>query len=289
MATCIAFVGVQSGAGTTTLAVNVAAILGVVAHRRTLLLDLSGKAPGVCDHLDISGGGGLMDLATPWLYRGQISTEELSQHVVHYEFDVSALDVLPGFDRLTLSPAEAERVFSYRGVELVNAVCQAARLAGYEYVLLDSGVWQHTAESAMAPGPANAMLFNAEQVVLVSVALDGKMDDKVEQPLTNLRSVGRLPLTVINCAPRLLEATYRARTLLTGKGSPFPEDVTYELVPQAEILSTARRGRRLPAVLYRYGGLGLQQDRFTSALVAVVRRLDPGLEKMVFETQGSPS
>jgi integrase/cellulose biosynthesis protein BcsQ len=283
----VAFVGVRHGVGTTTLAVNMAAILGVVARCKTLLLDLSGNASGVEDHLGISRGRNLLNLTTPFLSAGQITIEDLAEQTVRYEpgepwsTGVSALDIVPGFRRDQLSSAEADRVFAYRGVQLVRAVCQAANQAGYEFVLLDNGIWQEDI-------PRNAMLINSEQVVLVST--DHRADvARLEFTPGLLKDVGCTTLVAINGTTRLgFESQYYgARFMSTGE--PVLEALAYQVVPLAKETYLSRcKEQGIPITIHKLEHTPLRLDPFASAMIAVAHHIDPQVDENLLDSEGKP-
>jgi cellulose biosynthesis protein BcsQ len=227
----VAFVGVRHGVGTTTLAVNVAAILGVAARRKTLLLDTSGNEHGVNDHLHLSGGHNLLNLTTPLLSTGQITVENLAEQVVRYEpgepwpIGVSALDIVPGFRWDQLSPAETDKIFAYRGVQLIRAVRQAANQAGYKFVLLENGVWQENT-------PRNAMLINSEQVVLVSTNHSADVV-RLEFTPESLRNIGCTTLAAINGTTRSDFKSQYGERRYSSTSKPILETLTYKTIPLA--------------------------------------------------------
>ena len=262
----VAFFGVRPGVGTTTLAVNVAAILGVVARRKTLLLDLSGNDRGVGAHLGISDDRGLLGLTTPFLQDGYISTEELAKQVVRYEpgapwpNGVSGLDVLLGFDRARLSPAEEQRLCAYYGVALVRAVCESSHLTGYEFVLVDNGGWLN---EKMGLG----MLRDSGQVFLVSSPQVGDVL-KVESIVKQWRGQGWYSLVVFNKA-----RSWRFEWEYRGVG--FLEKLKYTPVPPAKTeYLEKRRVQGVPAALLSLQSAGRSPDRFTSALIDVASKID---------------
>jgi cellulose biosynthesis protein BcsQ len=276
----VSFFGVRPGVGTTTLAVNVAAILGVVARRKTLLLDLSGNGHGVSSHLGISGDRGLLNLTTPFLRDGRISAKDLAEQVVRYDpgepwlTGISALDVLPGFDRARLSPAEEQRLCAYYGVALVRAVCESAHLAGYEFVLADNGVWLN---EEMGFG----MLRDSGQAILVSFPQEGDVLE-IERLVKQMRDVDWHSLVVFNQARSWrFESTYRDLRFL--------ERLNYALVPPAETdhLDKCRIRGMSPALL------GLQSarrcpDKFVSAFIAVASHINLRLEDEMLDCHGQP-
>jgi cellulose biosynthesis protein BcsQ len=285
MTACVTFVGVSPGAGTTTLAINMAALLGVVARQKTLLLDTSGNRRGICYHLGVPSTGGLLALATPWLRNGCVSADKLVQQVVHYEPGrpwppgVSALDILPGFDRDALSPTEADRIFAYRGIQLVHAVCQAAQDAGYEFVLLDNGDWKDSSLGVLVPGSANAMVFVSEHVILVSSSSDESVR-AAERFFGSLRAGGRSALIVFN---RTKGWSFRMNYEDLLKRLP------HRLVPSAEKAFWGEcEVQRTPAVLCGAGRAPRQRDGTVKALIDVARDLFPQVKQAMRDSQGRP-
>jgi hypothetical protein len=283
MTTCIAFVGTSSGVGATTLIVNTATILGVVARRRTLLLDLSGNARGVCDLLGGSNTGGVLKLISPWLGDGVISPKELLQQIGRYDPGgpwmpgASALDILPGFDRAMLSPTEAENIYAFRGAHLVGAICQAAYEAGYEFVLWDNGVWQPMA-GGIDPFSQNEIVLNAKHVVLVSKASEDGAKD-VQKLLPAWRATDQSILVVFNMAGKLFNILYD----IDLGGLP------YQVVPSIDATSLADcEERGVPAALCGLEYAQKRRERFVKASVAIARRLAPQLGEVLHDSQGQP-
>jgi cellulose biosynthesis protein BcsQ len=282
----VAFVGVRRGVGTTTLTVNTAAILGVVARRKTLLLDVSGNESGVGDHLGVSDDCGLLGLTTPFLRAGQISAEELAEHVVRYEPGepwqpgVSTLDVLPGFNRGELSPAEADRLRSYRGVHLVNAVCRAARLAGYEFVVSDNGAWGDI--------PKSAMLLNSERAVVVTTSRESDVS-RIRLPLNRLEGIGRSALVVFNGISRTKLYLAYGDARLKHEREPILKNLPHEATPpisETYLAECVERGK--PAALHMLERVQSRPDKFASALVAVAGNVDPQVSERLLDSQGRP-
>jgi hypothetical protein len=278
--TTVTFFGVRSGVGVTTLAVNVAAILGIVARRKTLLLDFSGNRRGVNGHLGISGDRSLLGLTTPFLRDNRISPDDLAGQVARYEpgepwpAGVSALDVLPGFDRAGLSPADERGLHAYYGVTLVRAVCENARLAGYEFVVADGGVW-------FKEKIGTGMLGDSAQAFLVS-SPDENDVFSIGDPLARVRAGGWHTWVIFNQAQRLrFEFKYR--------NDVFLEQSTYTFVPPVEGKHLEEsRIRGLPAAL-----LGLQRverrlNKFASGCVGVACLVDRRLKGELRDYRGRP-
>jgi len=280
----ILFIGVRRGVGTTTLVVNIAAILGIVARCRTLLLDVSGNEVGVCDYLGIPNTAGILNLTTPFLEKGRISSAELAKEVVRYEpgtswpTGVSRLDVLPGFDWNQLSPAEKDRIHSYRGVYLVSAVCESAHKAGYEFILADGGIWPKQPR-----GMWLGMSQRLDRIVLVSTARSDNIEADVKLPVEILSNQMKWPiLLILTYAPkRRLEFAWQHKyELLLDK-------LDHVLVPPAEaecLDEYAAHG--IPLALHELQNAGQQRSDFTSALVTVVFKFDPKLSAKMLDSQG---
>lgn len=277
--TTITFFGVRSGVGVTTLAANVAAILGIVACRRTLFLDLSGDGRGVSDRLGISGDRGLLGLTTPFLRDGHISPDELARKVVRYEpggpwpTRVSALDVLPGFDRASLSATDEQRLHAYYGVALVKAVCESACLAGYEFVLADGGVWLKERIGLGMPD-------DSAQVFLVS---SSEEDDvlSIGGPLTQMRARDWHAWVIFN-------RSHRLRFGFKYQIVDFPEDLLCAFVPPAERHLEECRSQGLPAALLELQAAGRRPSKFVSSCVAVAYLTDQQLKGEMRDSRGRP-
>lgn len=261
------------------MAVNVAAILGVVARRKTLLLDLSGDGRGVSDRLGISGDRSLLGLTTPFLRDGYISPNELTRQVVRYEpgepwpAGVSALDILPGFDRAGLSAADEQRLHAYYGVALVRAVCESACLAGYQFVLADGGIWW---EEKIGLG----MLGDSAQVFLVS-SLEEDDVLSIGGPLAQMRARDWRAWVIFN-------RSHRLRFELKYQIVDFPEDLLCAFVPPAEKYLEECRARGLPAALLELRAAGRRPSRFASGCVAVACLIDRRLKNKMRDSRGRP-
>jgi len=280
----ILFIGAKRGVGTTTLTVNIAAILGVVARRRTLLLDISGNEVGVCDYLGIPNKGGILNLTTPFLEKRHISPGELAREVVRYEpgtpwpTGVSRLDVLSGFVWNRLSPAEKDYIHSYRGIYLVKAVCESAREAGYEFILADGGVW---------PKQRRGMWLGLSQcldcVVLVSTAQSNDVVADVRLPVEILRGYMKWPtLLVLTYAPkRWLKFAWQHR------GEVFFDTINYMLVPSIEKENLDKYAARgIPLTIHELQDTKQRPSAFTLALVSVASVFDPDLNMRMLDSQG---
>jgi len=277
--TTVTFFGVRSGVGVTTLAVNVAAILGIVARRKTLLLDLSGDGRGASSHLGISGDRGLLDLTTPFLGDGPISPDNLTRQVVRYEpggpwpAGISALDVLPGFDRAGLSAADEQRLHAYYGVALVRAVCESACLAGYEFVLADGGVW-------LKEKIGLGMLDDSAQVFLVS---SPEEDDvfSIGGPLAQMGARDWHAWVIFNRSHKLrFEFKYRI--------VDFPEGLQCAFVPPAEKCLEECRSQGSPAALLELQAVGRRPSKFASGCVALACLIDRQLKGKMRDSRGRP-
>lgn len=275
----VSFVGVRHGVGVTTLAVNVAAILGIVARRKTLLLDLSGDGRDLSGYLGSLGDRGLLDLTTPFLRDGRISPDELSKQVVRYEpgepwrAGASTLDVLPGFDRVILSPASKQRLHAYYGVALVRAVCESARLAGYQFVLADGGIW-------LREKIGLGMLDDSSQVFLVS---SSEEDDVIGigGPLAQMRARDWRAWVIFNRSHRLrFEFKYQI--------ADFPEGLQCAFVAPAKKHLAECRARGLPAALLELQAAGRRPSRFASGCVAVSSLIDQHLKGEMRDSRGRP-
>jgi hypothetical protein len=268
--TTVTFFGIRPGVGVTTLVINVAALLGVSAHRKTLLLDLSGNERGVSSHLGISSDHGLLDLATLFLRDGHISSDDLARHVVRYEpgapwlAGASALDILPGFDRAGLSLADKQRLHAYYGVALVKALCESACLAGYEFILADGGIW-HKEEIGLG------MLDDSAQAFLVSSSDENDVLS-IADPLRGILARGWYPLLVFNQSQELaFRFTYGNEGILKQLACAFVPQVKKGYMEESKI-------RGLPAALLGLHGIERRLNKFTSGCVAVACLIDQQLK-----------
>lgn len=277
--TPVTFFGIRHDVGVTTLTVNVAAILGIVARRKTLLLDLSGDGCGVIGYLGSLGDRGLLNLTTPFLRDGHISLNELTRQVVRYEpgepwpAGVSALDVLPGFDRATLSPASEQRLHAYYGVALVKAVCESACLAGYDFVLADGGVW-------LKEKIGLGMLDDSAQMFLVS---SSEEDDvfSIGGPLAQMRARDWQTWVIFNQSHRL-QFGFEYRFV------DFLEELQCTFVPPAEKHLEECRARGLPAALLGLQAAGRRPSKFASGCVAVACLIDRRVKGEMRDSRGRP-
>ncbi len=272
----VIFLSVHPGIETAFLAANVAAIIGVVARRKTLLLDLSDNKARINTCLGISADHNLLNLVAPFLRDGRISVDDLAKQVQHYEpgglwaDGISALDALPGFDRSHLSPAEMDRLSTYREVELVNAVYESAKQAGYEFVLADGGAWPK-AISGMGVG------LSSKQGWAILVSTDQEQDMlSTERPIQFLRNIGWNILGVFTCT--------REWQFKLGYGdAPFLKGLAYITLPLEK-----RGAERAPMALLDLQDAKRPPGRFTKALIDIALRLEPGLRKTLLDSQGRP-
>jgi hypothetical protein len=268
--TAVTFFGIRPGVGVTTLAVNVAALLGVSAHRKTLLLDLSGSERGVSSHLGISSSHSLLGLATSFLRYGYIPSDDLARQVAPYEpgapwlAGAPALDVLPGFDRTGLSLTDKQRLHAYYGVALVKALCESACLAGYEFILADGGIW-HKEEIGLG------MLDDSAQAFLVSSSDENDVLS-IADPLGGILARGWYPLLIFNRSQEL-------RFRFTYGNEGILKQLAYAFVPQVKRgYMEESRIRGLPAALLGLHDIERHLNKFASGCVAVACLIDQQLK-----------
>jgi hypothetical protein len=277
--TTITFFGIRPSVGVTTLAVNVAAILGIVARRKTLLVDLSGDGRGVSSQPAGLGNRSLLGLTTPFLRTGCISPDELARQIVRYEpgepwpAGVSALDVLPGFERARLLPADKQRLHAYYGVALVRAVCESACLAGYEFVLADGGV-------ALKEKIGLGMLGDSVQAFLVSSPEENDVFS-IGDSLGRIRGRGWHTWVIFNRSHKLrFEFKYQSES--------FPEGMQCAFVPPMEKYLEECRALGLPVALLELQAAGRRPGKFASGCVAVACLIDRRLKDKMRDSRGHP-
>jgi pilus assembly protein CpaE len=130
----------KGGSGKTTMAVNLALLLGVVANKPTLLVDLNMNGGHVAIHLDLRNHDRtLYTLARefkamqPASGQGRMTPKMVHDHLTH---KTGNLDVIPGIDRMEM--AGEEYLAGKQGEEFVAQLLQTAYQM-YDFVVLDMG------------------------------------------------------------------------------------------------------------------------------------------------------
>lgn len=147
----------KGGAGKTTMACNIAALLGVVAQRKTLLLDANMNGGHVDLHMGLETDTTIASLAYLYYTRKELLPRQLQDHVVRWRTGTN-LDILPGIQRVEQAGDEALR--GAQGQAFIEMLLSmAARL--YDFVVVDIG-------SSVNSPVHRAVLTSADGVIVVA-------------------------------------------------------------------------------------------------------------------------
>ena len=154
-------VGAAPGASSADLAASLAAVLGILARHRCLVIDLDPQATLSRHHLAVVDTGGVEPLVEHFLRNGQLSLQTLRENLSHHNavgFDRRGFEVLPG--AMTFSAPFADRISGLRGqafVKNLRQVCEALNLDDV-IINLDRSIDTLMGEAAMT---------QAQQVIIV--------------------------------------------------------------------------------------------------------------------------
>ncbi len=124
----------KGGAGKTTLACNLACLLGVLCQRSTLLIDANMSGGHVWLHMGLRPQRNIFSLATVFMGNGnKLLPRDLDEQVSK---QANALDVLPGIMRVEQAGSDALR--GQQGEQFLNALIDLARQR-YDFVIMDLG------------------------------------------------------------------------------------------------------------------------------------------------------
>jgi len=123
----------KGGAGKTTLACNLAVLLGVLCQRPTLLVDANMAGGHVWLHMGIKPQSNIYSLASRFHHSDELTPRDLKGQVTPYG---QALDVLPGITRVEQAGSDALR--ADQGGRFVQALLKLARRQ-YDFVIVDMG------------------------------------------------------------------------------------------------------------------------------------------------------
>jgi pilus assembly protein CpaE len=145
----------KGGAGKTTLACNMAVLLGVLCQRRTLLLDANMNGGHVWLHMNLKNrAGNLYGLARTFVENGnQLLPRDLAGQVLPYG---QALDVLLGIARV--EQAGGEELRGDQGGAFTNALLDLARRQ-YDFIVIDLGSSPNVAVHLAALQKADRVLL----------------------------------------------------------------------------------------------------------------------------------
>jgi len=124
----------KGGSGKTTLACNLACLLGVLCRRSTLLIDANMSGGHVWLHMGIRPQQNIYSLATVFQANGDhLTPRDLDEQVAKH---TNALDVLPGIMRIEQAGSDALR--GHQGEGFLDALLDLARQR-YDFVIMDLG------------------------------------------------------------------------------------------------------------------------------------------------------
>lgn len=167
----------KGGAGKTTMACNIAALLGVVAQRKTLLLDANMNGGHVDLHMGLETDTTIASLAYLYYTRKELLPRHIQESVVHWRTGTS-LDILPGIQRVEQAGDESLR--GSQGQTFIELLLStAARM--YDFVVVDIG-------SSVNSPVHRAVLTSADGVIVVATPDRAALID-VKTTLETLESV----------------------------------------------------------------------------------------------------
>ena len=167
----------KGGAGKTTMACNLAALLGVVAQRKTLLVDANMNGGHVDLHMGLETDTTIASLAYLYYTRHELLPRQLQDHVVRWRTGTN-LDILPGIQRVEQAGDESLR--GSQGQTFIELLLStAARM--YDFVVVDIG-------SSVNSPVHRAVLTSADGVIVVATPDRAALVD-VKTTLETLESV----------------------------------------------------------------------------------------------------
>ena len=130
----------KGGVGKTFLAVNLGCALGVVANRKTVIVDADMNAGNVHTHLRLSKAKNIFALATTFAaYRNQITAEMVNEHLSRYRGNLFVLVGIP-----TMSVAGEAPLAGAQGGLLMEALLGVLReRLHFDFIVLDLGQSYH--------------------------------------------------------------------------------------------------------------------------------------------------
>ncbi len=144
----------KGGVGKTTMGVNLATLLGVVANRPTILIDANMNGGHVALHLNLKHSYTIYTLARDFLMRNNVMTPALvRQHLTHYD---GSLDVLVGISRM--EQAGEEYLAGQQGEAFISNLLEVAQQMA-DFVVLDMGSSYNNALHRAALKRAHAILL----------------------------------------------------------------------------------------------------------------------------------
>jgi pilus assembly protein CpaE len=146
----------KGGVGKTTLGVNLATLLGVVANRPTILIDSNMNGGHVALHLNLKHSYTIYTLARDFLMhapRDRMTPQLVRQHLTHYD---GSLDVLVGISRM--EQAGEEYLAGAQGELFIASLLEMTQQMA-DFVILDMGSSYNNALHRAALKRAHAILL----------------------------------------------------------------------------------------------------------------------------------
>ncbi len=269
-----AFWSPKGGVGKTTLACNVAALLGVVAQRKTLLVDANMNGGHVDLHMGIDTEVTIASLAYLFRAQGRLLPRHLKEHVVPWKAG-TALDVLPGIQRVEQAGEEPLR--GRQGQDFVDALLEVAgRL--YDFVVVDIG-------SSVNNAVHRTVLTSADGVVVIATPDRAALVD-VRTTLETLESILGLQRS---------RYTLVVNMWTEAAGLKRGEIVRFVGLSEGGLVPLETRGKMTlavnagqPFVLMNLGTGDPGERAIVDALAGVAARVYPPLTQ-IWEHRGRPS
>jgi pilus assembly protein CpaE len=144
----------KGGVGKTTMGVNLATLLGVIANRPTILIDTNMNGGHIALHLNLKHSYTIYTLARDFLMQNnQLTPQLVRQHLTHYS---GSLDVLVGISRM--EQAGEEYLAGQQGETFIACLLDTAQQMA-DFVVLDMGSSYNNALHRTALRRAHAILL----------------------------------------------------------------------------------------------------------------------------------
>jgi len=253
----------KGGVGKTTLAANVAALLGVVAQIPTLLLDANMNGGHVDIHMGLEPKRRLLGLANLYQQRGRLTADDVRSFVSNYRG--TALDILPGI--VKVEQASNPALLTSQGAAFME---ELLGLAGnmYEFVIADIGASPNVAIH-------RTVLANADGVLVVTTPDRCSVLDvrNVLDTLVELMGIDRARYALVvnkwsdDCGLKRKDIT---RVTKLAEAGLVPLERT------GQMMFAVNNGE--PFVLSHLGTKDAREQQVVEALAGVAQRVYPPLE-----------
>ncbi len=132
----------KGGVGKTFLAVNLACALGIVANRKTVIVDADMNAGNVHTHLRLNKVKNIFALATTFAaYHNHLTAEMIEEHLTRYRGNLFVLVGIP-----TMSVAGEAPLAGRQGGLLLESLIGALReMLSFDFIVIDLGQSYHNA------------------------------------------------------------------------------------------------------------------------------------------------